>query len=202
MKINLDHYIILCDLFESIPLRTPKRLEIIYGFAKDLIKSKEEYYKTTSNNNMEIIIDMHDESYFRDSPFSLNIDIIARIEQNIPKMKTFVSRQISIVVKSWLQFGIIMQRFLFTMLMVFTQHGPTMANVKFAKCLTTMDSKKRETLGKEYFAKMNAMSCFLTVQLVLQKRYWFGLTTWSVLVVYHLKRLLKSMITAFHRQIN
>ena len=92
MKINLDYYIILCDLFESIPLRTPKRLEIIYGFAKDLIISKEEN-KTTSNDNIEIIIDMHDESYFRDSPFSLNIDSIARIEQNKPKMKTFVSRQ-------------------------------------------------------------------------------------------------------------
>ena len=37
MKIKLEHLIVLSDIFKSVPLRTPKRLDVIYGFANELI---------------------------------------------------------------------------------------------------------------------------------------------------------------------
>lgn len=36
MRINLDWFIILCDLFKSVPVRTPKRLNVIYSIAEQI----------------------------------------------------------------------------------------------------------------------------------------------------------------------
>ena len=37
MRIWLNHFVLLCDIFDNIPIRTPKRLNVIFGFANDLI---------------------------------------------------------------------------------------------------------------------------------------------------------------------
>ena len=91
MKINFEMLILLCDLYKAVPLKTPKRLDIILETAKDVV----------INDNLSctryVIIDLHDEEVpFQTSPFNLSLETIARLEQNIPKLQYLTQNRLNV----------------------------------------------------------------------------------------------------------
>ena len=89
MKINFELLVVLCDLYKAVPVRTPKRLDIILQFANIITESG---LSCTRN----VIIDLHDEEkMFQNSPFNLTMHELARLEQNIPKLKLMTQNRIN-----------------------------------------------------------------------------------------------------------
>ena len=84
MKINLETLLILSDIFDAVPLRTPNRLSVIFEFASNIITGEER-----ANTHCDVIMDIHDENSFENVKFELNIENIARLEQNIPKLEHY-----------------------------------------------------------------------------------------------------------------
>ena len=89
MKINFELLVVLCDLYKTVPVRTPKRLDIILEFTKIITESG-------LSCTRSVIIDLHDEEkMFQNSPFNLTMNDLARLEQNIPKLNLITQNRIN-----------------------------------------------------------------------------------------------------------
>ena len=82
MRINLEILLILCDIYDAVPLRTPKRIAVIYEFTSKILENEK-------FSGCDVLVDVHDENLFQDQLFELSMENIARLEQNIPKLNHF-----------------------------------------------------------------------------------------------------------------
>ena len=62
MGIKLEELLILCELYDAVPVRTPKRVVVIYGFASKILEN-------SKLNGREILIDVHDENIYQNTSF-------------------------------------------------------------------------------------------------------------------------------------
>ena len=91
MRINLDYFIILCDLYKRIPALTPKRLNIFCAVAKDIFEEFE-----TENNSYckeDILVDIkgyESNELFKIEDLALIAENLSRFTQmDSIKSKTF-----------------------------------------------------------------------------------------------------------------
>ena len=84
MKIDLETFLIICDLYKHIPPRTPNRLDVILHFGKEILTAS---VSNTQNvgyqKSKPIIIKLHDEEDGDDTDFNLDLDNLARLSQNV-----------------------------------------------------------------------------------------------------------------------
>lgn len=136
MKINFEVLLVLCDLFKTVPLKTPKRLELIYEMLKELIDFENLFC------SREVIIDIpNEELHFQNSPFTLNIQNIAILEQSAPKLNYITQNRLHV------PFILVPSTFMccekslkivssYAEMKVYTQKGLKMARSYHSKCKT------------------------------------------------------------------
>ena len=89
MKINFELLLVICDLYKTAPVKTPKRLEVIMEILKDILDTQEPF-----TCKRDVIIDIHnEETPFQKSDFTLTIQTLARLEQNLPKFTTLLYKK-------------------------------------------------------------------------------------------------------------
>ena len=89
MRVNLDFFIILCDLYKRVPQRTPKALDIFCSVARDIFQEfKDENHPYCKE---EILVDIN--GYETDELFKLeDLTIIAEHLHKFTKMDSLKSR--------------------------------------------------------------------------------------------------------------
>ena len=91
MKINFELLLLLCDLYKTVSVKTPRRLEVILEILKDIV-----YTEDSFTCKREVIIDLHDEETpFQNSSFKFTIQTLARLEQNLPKLKFIIQKRLN-----------------------------------------------------------------------------------------------------------
>ena len=73
MRINLEILLILCDIYDAVPLRTAKRIAVIYEFTSKILENEK-------LSGCDVLVDVHDENLFQDQVFELTMENIARLE--------------------------------------------------------------------------------------------------------------------------
>ena len=87
MKIKHKEFQVLLDLFNHVPLRTPKRLDVILNFAKDILTNGSTSTSSTKGKfcyteyNINIYLPNEED---KEETFVLDMAHLIQIEQNLP----------------------------------------------------------------------------------------------------------------------